>query len=239
MRASASAMSEAVDLCITAFEAALVTPTSAALPRPDETAGDAALQRESTKDVGAPQMMALTALRHVRDVLGGQAHAFDASVLEPLRQSLQPQQSTSLEAGGRDPAAVEAKVALPKADEPKSVHSQGLAATPSSTNATEDASASPLPTPPAVSSPSLLLSGRTDKPLPALSRTPVIDSSSTESPAYPPRQAVFPTPSIASSPRAVGEASPRPRSPVPQTPSPPSPSTRRTGAVMSDPLGVL
>ncbi|BGO90109.1 hypothetical protein NBRC10512v2_002156 [Rhodotorula toruloides] len=114
MRASASAMSQAVDLCITAFEAALVMPSPAASPRPGDVSNDVVIQQQPAKEVGAPQMMALTALRHVRDVLGGQAHAFDPSVLEPLRQTLRPQQSASPSTS--DPFKVDGSVVSPEAD---------------------------------------------------------------------------------------------------------------------------
>ncbi|GEM06910.1 TBC domain protein, Rab GTPase activator [Rhodotorula toruloides] len=115
MRASASSMSQAVDLCITAFESALITPSPPASPPPGEVSEDAA-SPQSAKEVGATQVMALTALRHVRDVLGGQARVFDASVLEPLRQSLQLQQPTPLEAGQSSSSVFETKLVSPEAD---------------------------------------------------------------------------------------------------------------------------
>ncbi|BGP01268.1 Rab-GTPase-TBC domain-domain containing protein [Rhodotorula toruloides] len=244
MRASASAMSQAVDLCITAFEATLVVPSPAASPRPGKVSNDAGNQQRVAKEVGAPQMMALTALRHVRDVLGGQAHAFDPSVLEPLRQTLQPQQSVS--ASTSEPFKVEGNVVSPEADKTKSVAAPAPDADAPPSLASQSASkmqstaSPPPPLAPAASSPALLLSDRTDKPLPSLSRTPHARTSSIAwrgLSAYPPRPAE--TPASPTAPSPSPSAPPRPSSPTSQTPSPPSPSTRKTGAVMSDPLGVL
>ncbi|GAA5976633.1 hypothetical protein JCM10908_005576 [Rhodotorula pacifica] len=78
MRASCLAMSEAVDVCVAVLEKSLA-PT-------DEPAAPAASGTDPVADSSAAQMMALTALRHVRDVLGGQAPTFDSSVLQPLKE---------------------------------------------------------------------------------------------------------------------------------------------------------
>lgn len=87
LRAASRAMSEAVDVCVTVLEKTLAPPARPAAEKTDVSAAEA----------GAAQMMALTALRHVRDVLGGEAPTFDASVLDPLKEISFPARSNGSE----------------------------------------------------------------------------------------------------------------------------------------------
>ena len=66
-------MGKAVDLCVGVLERQWATEGSKK-------------ERESSKGL-AEGLMALTALKHVRDVLGGEAATFNANVLAPLLPS--------------------------------------------------------------------------------------------------------------------------------------------------------
>ena len=71
-------MSNAISLCVDVVERELVTSKSAAAP---ESGEDAPPSRDA--------LMAMTALKHVRDVLAGQEAGFDPNVLSPLLHSLE------------------------------------------------------------------------------------------------------------------------------------------------------
>ncbi|GAA5885299.1 hypothetical protein JCM16303_005995 [Sporobolomyces ruberrimus] len=100
MRASGTAMAEALDLCVTVLERALSPPTSNSVNGQSgadhKTAnGAGSTDRRPSSQSTLPlspalgsQVMAITTLKHVRDVLGGQAKGFDSSVLLPLQQTL-------------------------------------------------------------------------------------------------------------------------------------------------------
>lgn len=88
LRAASRAMSEAVDVCVTVLEKTLAPPA-----RPPLAATYPDKRDDAAAEASAAQMMALTALRHVRDVLGGEAPTFDASVLDPLKQMSLPAQA--------------------------------------------------------------------------------------------------------------------------------------------------
>ncbi|GJN87110.1 hypothetical protein Rhopal_000055-T1 [Rhodotorula paludigena] len=142
MRAQSIAMSRAVDICVNALERA------------------ASAEGES---VGAERagMMALTALKHVRDVLGGQAHAFDPAVIEPLTLALSvPEEKV------RDD---EPKADATPSPVPVAPSASAKAPPPTAASSASTTSASGLSVAP-VSSPQLHLSARTDKPLPSLSQ---------------------------------------------------------------------
>ncbi|BGP54891.1 hypothetical protein JCM8202_003400 [Rhodotorula sphaerocarpa] len=95
MRAASLAMSDAVDLCVTVLERTLAPPErEESATAPERRAPPAAADNAS-------QMMALTALRHVRDVLGGNAPTFDPSVLQPLRDLAPRTPSTNVPAANR------------------------------------------------------------------------------------------------------------------------------------------
>lgn len=80
MRAASQAMSGAVDLCVTVLEQTLAPQLEVnGLDKPSANTDIAARN-------AASQMMALTTLRHVRDVLSGSAPTFDPSVMQPLRE---------------------------------------------------------------------------------------------------------------------------------------------------------
>ncbi|BGP14289.1 hypothetical protein JCM10213v2_002234 [Rhodosporidiobolus nylandii] len=119
MRASSLAMSSAIDLCCSVLERGLMPPTPVASPKLERDVGGGSSEgiplsppSSSRKSGGAAggtgqtvppqigQVMALTALKHIRDVLGGQAQVFDESVLAPLNQLLEtsglPSMSPSL-----------------------------------------------------------------------------------------------------------------------------------------------
>ncbi|GAA5991738.1 hypothetical protein JCM11641_004848 [Rhodosporidiobolus odoratus] len=98
MRASSLSMSSAIDLCVAVLEKGLIPPTPVASPDLERTKDDVgehiplSIPRAKGDDSKAPppigQVMALTALKHIRDVLSGSAQAFDPSVLAPLHQVL-------------------------------------------------------------------------------------------------------------------------------------------------------
>lgn len=202
MRAQSIAMSRAVDLCVNALERA------------------ASAEGES---VGAERagMMALTALKHVRDVLGGQAHAFDPAVIEPLTLALSvPEEKVRDEEPNADatPAPVPvAPVASAKATSP-------TAAPSASSTSANGLSAAPVASPP------LHLSARTDKPLPSLSRTPPVHSPPLAS-AVLPAPGVTRTPSYPPPPAGLPHAQP----PKQKAPPPTNPSLPSTGFSVRSP----
>lgn len=98
-------------------------------------------------------MTALTALSHVRDVMSGKARTFDPSVLAPLNEALLPRAPAT---GSESNQSVEQLV-----DTSIPADAAPLARTPSA-NVLPSVSPNPL----------LYLSGRSDKPLPSLTRVP-------------------------------------------------------------------
>ncbi|GAA5890399.1 hypothetical protein JCM5296_002811 [Sporobolomyces johnsonii] len=212
MRASNLAMSDALGLCVSVLERAIVPPSPAppskaldASPRgpiaasqgPDDVAlderGTKSTTESSTTSV-APQVMALTALKHIRDVLGGQAQSFDPNVLSPLRHALNELETRSSPALPTPPLISPSspvptpseRPALPQPPtvEPKPASTSESTAAPAYDPSTSTfpvlqpaPSSPPAPRPPTSSSqPVLLLGARTDRPLPALSRTPSLVS---------------------------------------------------------------
>ncbi|GAA5859295.1 hypothetical protein JCM8547_001970 [Rhodosporidiobolus lusitaniae] len=186
MRTSSLSMSSAIDLCVQVLERELVPPTPVASPLlADDTngcRGDIPLSTGKTTASHPPplgtQTMALTALKHIRDVLGGQATTFDSSVLGPLRQVLEgsPQQSTT-SAPFPPPSTFSSPPLppLPSSPSPKPSSQPSLAPAPPSPARTVPAAALPAPmaaAPSASATPSLHLGARGEKPLTGLSRTP-------------------------------------------------------------------
>ncbi|GAA5948855.1 hypothetical protein JCM21900_003449 [Sporobolomyces salmonicolor] len=247
MRASSLAMSNALDLCVSVFERALVPSSPAApstafnaLPRRPIAASqahdDVALDDRGTKSTTessttslAPQIMALTALKHIRDVLGGQAQSFDSNVLSPLRHALDEFDMRSPPALPTPPlispsSPVPTPTKRPARPQPPTVKSEPAIMSeataapaygpPTSTfPALQPAPSSlPAPLPPTPSSqPVLLLSARTDKPLPALSRTPSLVSRPSDPLSNGRASSIQPMP----------PSRPPPSSPLAPTPSPP------------------
>ncbi|GAA6021314.1 hypothetical protein JCM10207_002694 [Rhodosporidiobolus poonsookiae] len=211
MRASSLAMSNAIDLCVAVLERGLVPPTPVGSPIAPaaEVVGKDDIPLEGGKSApvngeagrkGAPALgpetMALTALKHIRDVLGGQAQVFDSSVLEPLRRVLDgsPAAAPSIPLPPPTTFASPPLPPLPSAESPAASPAPPLAASPAppapSLAAPAPAKAVPPPTnaptpsssaatppaanapPPPSSHPSLLLGGRSLTPSTGLTRTP-------------------------------------------------------------------
>ncbi|GAA5892920.1 hypothetical protein JCM6882_006894 [Rhodosporidiobolus microsporus] len=184
------------------------------------------------------QTMALTALKHVRDVLGGQAQVFDESVLEPLKQVLgseapSPPPSRPL------PFSSPPLPPLPAAESPQPSPTPQLAVSPPraarasapSPSAALPPPSAPQPAPPPVAahtpptstaavevapspSPSLLLGSRSEKPSAGLFRTP--------QPRQPSNPLLGPpSPSLYPPQPRPSAASQHPASAPPSTPAPP------------------
>ncbi|GAA6023999.1 hypothetical protein JCM11491_002875 [Sporobolomyces phaffii] len=258
MRASGVAMAEALDLCVTVLERALSppTPNPLATSRFGTSAQSASDESCSTASTGpapslAPQIMAITALKHVRDVLGGQANSFDASVLSPLQQTLDllnkspalpplPSDSPSLSSPPDSPDSQGSAQAFAPPETAESLPLSASKISPTRTLRTSVPSPGhnegPTPTttsPTRVAPPSSVnaySASRSDKPLPTLTRTPPI--------ARPPVPVLTPESSQSPSPLLTSYAPSTPgSSPQLSTKSrqPPSPSSRSP----FDPLGVL
>lgn len=176
----------------------------------------------------APQVMAITALKHVRDVLGGQARTFDSSVLGPLQQSLDllnkspplpplPFDSPALPRRPSSPSAASSAgdVTPPQGSGGETVpltsalsanHVANLTIEDHPAHAHED-QASQLRTaplsPPVRSSPAALspyLGSRSEKPLPNLTRAPhSVQSAVTPGSASSPTPPLKPSQSVVSS----------------------------------------
>ena len=108
-------------------------------------------------------LFAMTALKHVRDTLGGQSHAFDPNVLSPLVHALEdgrfpdpPPRSPGLTPPAPPPPTQPAAFAVGRTRSTSPVNP---------TNPRQVRS-------PATGAPPLMLGARTDKPLPSLTRTP-------------------------------------------------------------------
>ncbi|GAA5950232.1 hypothetical protein JCM3765_004248 [Sporobolomyces pararoseus] len=220
MRASGVAMAQALDLCVTVLEKALSPPTpipssNSQFEPAERTSNGGSTSRSSASTAStapslAPQVMAITALKHVRDVLGGQAKNFDSSVLGPLQQTLDllnkspplpplPSDSPAMPTATSPPSSPEPS---PEKVDPTSDGSVPLTSSISPSNpdpATKPplqpaSSSQPDHTPPPRSespplpiAPTSTLSAfagsRADKPLPSLTRTPPILPPSSPSPS--------------------------------------------------------
>ncbi|GAA6028006.1 hypothetical protein JCM8097_001826 [Rhodosporidiobolus ruineniae] len=278
MRASSIAMSSAIDLCVAVLERELVPPTPVGSPNPGEggdddagTArkGDIPLSRSrasatASNSDGAglgssagkkaapplgPQTMALTALKHVRDVLGGQAVVFDPSVLEPLKFVLEGSSPLPAPQPPLPPNAIVSSPPLPPlppVESPQPPSTSAFPPSPASPPSKAVRPESSNPTPPSASSssataaslsaptPTLLLGSRAEKPVTSLSRTPQPgrpppSSASPRPPptsAYPPlTSSPAPTPRPARPPQPASTLAPPPQpSPAPHNPSFPSAS---------------
>ncbi|GAA6060702.1 hypothetical protein JCM10212_003323 [Sporobolomyces blumeae] len=225
MRASSIAMANALDLCVSVLERALTPPTpvmpssefegaqgsGGGEPTRIGSSSSSSTLRGSAASAAAlaPQVMAITALKHVRDVLGGQANSFDSSVLHPLQQTLDllnkspplpplpfdspgiPMESPTISYSPATPVA-------PEPSEPARLPPDENATTqPRSTNSPAPTPASQPPPPTRPRSPplqtlrakesaaSLLAGARDDKPLPALTRTPPLAPSASPRPNDP------------------------------------------------------
>jgi TBC1 domain family protein 5 len=240
LRAASRAMSEAVDVCVAVLEKTLAPPA-----QPPPTAADPEKRDEAAAEASAAQMMALTALRHVRDVLGGEAPTFDASVLDPLKEMSRPARSNGPESHQR--AASSSSSALEQATAPRARAAPTAARGPVDGLGAGFArlDLSPSPSPRVVAGQSV----QYESP----------KSARADSTSYPPTassQPALSTPSARpSAPVLEGSASqpssppPQPRaSPRPVIPTPATTSSRAHSAATShrdeirrpfDPLGVL
>ncbi|GAA5865285.1 hypothetical protein JCM3774_004923 [Rhodotorula dairenensis] len=222
MRAASLAMSEAVDICVAVLEKTLAPPE-----RSPQTVADKADGPEA--DTSAAQMMALTVLRHVRDVLGGQAPTFDGSVLQPLKDMSCRSQSSEAKASGARSSSITSGQALPAESRAASAASRGpvdgLGA------GFARLSVSPSPRSSTSTAPRLAENGT----LPRTTRTEPTPRSSS---AMPPPVSPAPAPRTSSSQRPASTDATKP----PQT-IPGSPSTHETShdeiRRPFDPLGVL
>lgn len=135
-------MGEALNQCVEVLERDWSNAPVAAT-----TSKEPALQSGQT-------LMALTVLKHIRDVLGGAAENFDPNVLAPLLR-ISPSTSPMVQSSSRLPSPTQ----IVKTTVPPST-------------------GKPLPIPsgsvPSPPHPTLLLGSRADKPLPTLFRTPQI-----------------------------------------------------------------
>ncbi|GAA5934133.1 uncharacterized protein JCM15063_000563 [Sporobolomyces koalae] len=263
MRVSSAAMGEALGLCISVLERALSPPTpdlsgAQNLASTAKSASGAGSTPAPTSLSIAPQIMAITAMKHVRDVLGGQAKTFDPSVLTPLQQTLDLlNKSPPL-----PPLPIESPPLRPSSPPTATLHAPP---SPAQTTSAEVHVSPSLraPAPPPVhskptSSPSLLpsevlestratgtitnyLGSRSERPLPMLTRTPQVApvspkpidplTSSGSSRAVSPLLTAYGGASPAPSSRSTSGWS-SPHSPPKRIPSPPARSP-------FDPLGVL
>jgi len=272
IRSSNIAMASALELCVTVLEKALIPPTpdpSSSAENGQRTAGGPSTSKSNLGDrTGsassslAPQMMAITAVKHVRDVLGGQAKSFDLSVLGPLQQTLdQLTKSPPLPPLPFDSPFLASQPEESDPDRPLDstpTHENLPLEPPSSSSSFAPAqrampSAPSRPTPPTSPpttktspSPNPYVSSRSDKPLPSLTRTPQLPSSSTPTASSP--SSSDPVTSFNSSRRpsplltSYAGSSPAPSRPTSTSSSPPvsikslpSPTPRTP----FDPLGVL
>ena len=213
LRAASRAMSEAVDVCVTVLEKTLAPPARPAAEKTDVSAAEAS----------AAQMMALTALRHVRDVLGGEAPTFDASVLDPLKEMSLPAQSNgsaSLPSATSSSSSTLEQSAVPK---PRAAPATARGPVDGLGAGFARLDLSPSPSPQAAAG----------RPV----QTDLPKSERAESNAYPPTAAFQPAPSTPrahpSDPVLEGNTR-RPSSPPPQSRASPQPVIPAPGATSSD-----
>lgn len=177
-RSTNLAMSQALDLCINTLQ--------------HEVGGGGSEGPLAALTLSTQAMMALTALGHVRDVLAGKTRTFDASVLAPLRETLEAGQLAATASNEeRDTASSDAaslidveppsSIPITPFSQPQPLHrpSNGDARFhPSTVSSSASSSPSTSATPP------LMLSTRSDKPLPSLTRVPQPSAPKSNAPAH-------------------------------------------------------
>lgn len=125
--------------------------------------GTPATSQPERAEPSSEVLFAMTALKHVRDTLGGQSHAFDPNVLSPLVHALED---------GRfpDPPPRSPGLTPPAPPPPVQAPAPSMARA-RSTSPVNTTSPRQVRLPPTGAAP-LMLGARTDKPLPSLTRTP-------------------------------------------------------------------
>lgn len=143
LRSANSVMGEALNQCVEVLER-----DWSDAPLATTTAKEPAVQSGQT-------LMALTVLKHIRDVLGGSAESFDPNVLAPLLR-ISPSTSPIIKSSNSvtGPVVTNPKIIPPSVGQPPPTILRSISNSASSTH------------------PTLLLGSRSDQPLPALSRTP-------------------------------------------------------------------